>query len=154
MSWICKIGIDVARVMGCQLALFRLGPLPDLRVQKPRDNLHLPPGTLCLSWVNFRISVQISPSLTSIYRPDNLCFGWVNYCTDSKVHGANMGPTWVLSAPDGPHIDPMSLAIKVYLSKKISIQVEFTFFIFIGWPGAVCWRACTLVTPITAVLWI
>ena len=22
---------------------------------------------------------------------------------DSKVHGANMGPTWVLSAPDGPH---------------------------------------------------
>ena len=30
---------------------------------------------------------------------------------DSKVHGANMGPTWVLSAPDGPHIDPMNLAI-------------------------------------------
>ena len=23
---------------------------------------------------------------------------------DSKVHGANMGPTWVLSAPDGPHV--------------------------------------------------
>ena len=22
---------------------------------------------------------------------------------DSKVHGANMGPTWVLSAPDRPH---------------------------------------------------
>ena len=33
---------------------------------------------------------------------------------DSKVHGANMGPTWVLSAPDGPHIGPMSLAIRVY----------------------------------------
>ena len=30
---------------------------------------------------------------------------------DSKVHGANMGPTWVLSAPDGPHIGPMNLAI-------------------------------------------
>ena len=25
---------------------------------------------------------------------------------DSKVHGANMGPTWVLSAPDGPHVGP------------------------------------------------
>ena len=25
---------------------------------------------------------------------------------DSKVHGANIGPTWVLSAPDGPHIAP------------------------------------------------
>ena len=26
---------------------------------------------------------------------------------DSKVHGANMGPTWVLSAPDGPQ--PLNL---------------------------------------------
>ena len=23
---------------------------------------------------------------------------------DSKVHRANMGPTWVLLAPDGPHV--------------------------------------------------
>ena len=30
---------------------------------------------------------------------------------DSKVHGANVGPTWVLSAPDGPHVGPMNLAI-------------------------------------------
>ena len=30
---------------------------------------------------------------------------------DSKVHGANMGPTWVLSAPDGPHVGPMNIAI-------------------------------------------
>ena len=28
---------------------------------------------------------------------------------DSKVHGANMGPTWVLSATDGP----MNFAIRV-----------------------------------------
>ena len=33
---------------------------------------------------------------------------------DIKVHGANMGPTWVLSAPDGPHVVPMNLAIRVY----------------------------------------
>ena len=32
---------------------------------------------------------------------------------DNKVHGANMGPTWVLSAPDGPHVGPMNLAIWV-----------------------------------------
>ena len=32
---------------------------------------------------------------------------------ESKVHGANMGPTWVLSAPDGPHVGPMNLAIWV-----------------------------------------
>ena len=31
---------------------------------------------------------------------------------DSNVHGANMGPTWVLSAPDGPYIGPMNLAIR------------------------------------------
>ena len=34
-------------------------------------------------------------------------------CPDNKVHGANMGPTWVLSAPDGPHVGPMDLAIWV-----------------------------------------
>ena len=31
---------------------------------------------------------------------------------DSKVHGASMGPTWILSAPDGPHVGPMNLAIR------------------------------------------
>ena len=34
---------------------------------------------------------------------------------DSKVHGANMGPTWVLSAPDGSHVGPMNLDIWVYI---------------------------------------
>ena len=28
---------------------------------------------------------------------------------DSKVHGAKMGPTWVLSAPDGSHVTPWTL---------------------------------------------
>ena len=32
---------------------------------------------------------------------------------DSKNHGANMGPTWVLLAPGGPHVGPMNLAIRV-----------------------------------------
>ena len=31
---------------------------------------------------------------------------------DSKIHGANMVPTWVLSTPDGPHVGPMNLAIR------------------------------------------
>ena len=31
---------------------------------------------------------------------------------DSKVDGANKGPTWVLSAPDGPHVGPMNLVIR------------------------------------------
>ena len=36
---------------------------------------------------------------------------------DSKVHGANMGPTWVLLAPDGPHVGPMNLAIGEFSPK-------------------------------------
>ena len=31
---------------------------------------------------------------------------------DSNVYGANMEPTWVLSAPGGPHVGPMNLAIR------------------------------------------
>ena len=34
---------------------------------------------------------------------------------DSKVHRANMGPTWALSSPSGPHVGPMNLAIWVIL---------------------------------------
>ena len=37
--------------------------------------------------------------------------GMTRAIPDSKVHGANMGPTWVLSAPDGPHVGLMNLAI-------------------------------------------
>ena len=37
---------------------------------------------------------------------------------DSKVHGANMGPTWDLSAPDGPHVGPMNLATRVVSTRN------------------------------------
>ena len=36
----------------------------------------------------------------------------LNNDPDSKVHGANMRPIWVLSAPAGPHLGPMNLAIR------------------------------------------
>ena len=35
-----------------------------------------------------------------------------NQNPDSKVHGANMGPTWVLPVPGGPHVGPINLAIR------------------------------------------
>ena len=38
-------------------------------------------------------------------------FNEIGNIPDSKVHGANMGPNWVLLAPDGPHFGPMNLAI-------------------------------------------
>ena len=40
---------------------------------------------------------------------------------DSKVHGVNMGPTWVLSAPDGPHVGPMNLAMRVYTTHTCTL---------------------------------
>ena len=36
---------------------------------------------------------------------------------NSKVHEANRRPTWVLSAPDGPHVGPMNLAIRVMVGE-------------------------------------
>ena len=78
-------------------------------------------------------------------------------CPDSKVHGTNMGPTWVLSAPDGPYVGPMNLAIRVFFrsgscwlvmilyadevnlfnwtgvgEKKMLISLPFFFFTFAG----------------------
>ena len=37
---------------------------------------------------------------------------YIRTIPDSKVHGTNMGPTWVLSSPDRPHVGPMNLAIR------------------------------------------
>ena len=36
----------------------------------------------------------------------------MEFIPDSKVHVTNMGPTWVLSAPDGPRVGPMNIAIR------------------------------------------
>ena len=43
---------------------------------------------------------------------------------DSKVHGANMGPTWVLSAPSEPHVGPMNLAIRVVADTSTDVSVS------------------------------
>ena len=45
------------------------------------------------------------------------CIGISKQCIksiipDSEVHGANIGTTWVLLAPDGPLVGPMNLAIR------------------------------------------
>ena len=47
---------------------------------------------------------------------------------DSKIRGANMGPIWVLSAPDGPHVGPMNLAIRgwscVWVKMTCSVPIK------------------------------
>ena len=76
-------------------------------------------------WINFRICclyhkpwAQNQCTTINVFFKINAYFPRVTGCIihhypDSKVHGANMGPTWVLSAPDGPHVGPMNLAIRV-----------------------------------------
>ena len=56
----------------------------------------------------------IRNALSSTYWKQNsnaVCNLIMESIPDSKLHGANMGPTWVLSAPDGPHVGPINLAI-------------------------------------------
>ena len=68
-----------------------------------------------------------------------ICIGVFLY-PDSKVHGANMGPTWVLSAPDGPHVSPMNLAIRVYYSGWAFYSSPCVPDIL--WPFMCCWQFC------------
>ena len=59
----------------------------------------------------------------AIYLPETVfekCHIRINLFPDSKVHGANMGPTWVLSAPDGPHVGLMNIAIGLFIEMHSS----------------------------------
>ena len=58
------------------------------------------------------------------------------HCPDSKVHGANMGPNWVLPAPYGPHVGPMNLAITVV---SLSWRRTVFFFFQARWTPATPW---------------
>ena len=44
--------------------------------------------------------------------------GWV---PDNKDHGLNMGPTRGLSAPDGPHVGPMNIVIRVASAYDVAL---------------------------------
>ena len=44
---------------------------------------------------------------------------------DSKVHRADMGPTWVLSDPDGPHVGPMNLTIREMASNADTVSMSW-----------------------------
>ena len=70
--------------------------------------------------------------------------------TDSKVHGANMGSTWVLSAPDGPHVGPMNFAIRVVTVvclTNISADeyTARTHFVFIATSVHLCQSLCVTI---------
>ena len=60
---------------------------------------------------------------------------------DSKVDGANMEHTWVLSAPDGPHVGPMNLAIRVpqmaalFATKNTYTIPSVAYFCWLSYPS-------------------
>ena len=51
-----------------------------------------------------------------------------------------LGPTWVLSALDGPHVGPMSLAIRdVHATiTRLLVTMEVTEYFFYVWDGRQC----------------
>ena len=57
--------------------------------------------------------IVVSHWLTAYTKWSLSTVNWYNGFPDSKVHVAHMGPTWVLSAPDGPHVGPINLAIRL-----------------------------------------
>ena len=63
--------------------------------------------------------VTLAELCTSLYSTSFL----FNVYPDSKVHGANMGPTWDRQDPGGPHVGPMNLAIWVYVQYFLTIVV-------------------------------
>ena len=72
----------------------------------PPHCCHIVPW-LCLRYVYLHILSVVS------YRSQE-SWGFISITTKQSmmcVNGANMGSTWVLSAPDGPHVGPMNLAI-------------------------------------------
>ena len=82
------------------------------RVSSGRGQQFILPGWFNLTSIsNVTADVVLSPYIDQLRRlyHTNVCNAATD--TDSKVHGANMGPAWVLSAPDGPHVGPMNFAI-------------------------------------------
>ena len=79
------------------------------------DPLHSDPrGNCVMSHQEYYILIVTMPSTNrdSLWLLTTMRINAIRTIPDSKVQGVNMGPTWVLSAPDGPHVGPMNLAIR------------------------------------------
>ena len=62
-----------------------------------------------LSFTNTEMWKEIEFVLWDIFYMIDSIVTW--QYPNNKANGDNIGPTWVLSAPDGPHVGPMNLAI-------------------------------------------
>ena len=71
---------------------------------------------------------------------------------DSNVNGANMGPTWVLSAPDEPHVGPMNFVIRA--GNYTSLSVFWWFGVCALNICGICWTHQWIPTTSHMVLYI
>ena len=69
---------------------------------------------------SYQIATEFGMHRMTIHIVTYSCFD----CPGNKVHGVNMGPTWVLSAPDGPHVGPKNLAIRMYITHVIFVIIS------------------------------
>ena len=65
-------------------------------------------NTLHTVWISY---LRYNSSQPYLYANMYLSMSEISF-TDSKVQGAKMGPTWVLSSTGGPHVGPMNLGIR------------------------------------------
>ena len=104
LGWICCRPIDMSP-LGNKVINIHFCTLKSIILKNP--------VWLCVQYYGFQWS--------STTRWCDICGqnGWrvvVIRFPDSKVHGAHMGPIWVLSAPNGPHGGPIKLAIWVAMT--------------------------------------
>ena len=63
-------------------------------------------------WCDVDVLVSVSACHDGPNRAEQQGLETFKRFPDSEVHGANVGPTWVPSTPDGPHVGPMNHAIR------------------------------------------
>ena len=105
------------------------------------DLLWLSLGACLQNWgVNITGSIYVVPGTEKCRVGTKMCRTLLlpifDNVPDSKVHGANMGPTWVLSAPDGPHVCPMNLAIRDVTDGAATVAVAVN----TSQPEQNCWH--------------
>ena len=94
-------------------------------------------------WINW--CIKILELLADCLANRAVHWNWPLCNPDNKVNGANMGPTWVLSAPDGHHVGPMNLAIRKDHYYHHIILVRFV----IHYPNQTQNMSLTIHDPIT-----
>ena len=98
--------------LGKTVYLLRRGPVLHCAWRRSRVN------SSSLNKIDEKLQTNLVSAISSNSNNPLFKQRWPNlplHFPDSKVHGANMGPTWVLSAQDGPHVGPVNLAIWVIM---------------------------------------